>query len=94
MSVDTADKRFSFMGYDGESAIVYPIPNGGFTSAGDRLQMLGLYRGVVAVAVVPSAPGMEFTLRDSRMHYTLKPSLMHYTLPDSRLHSTVGTEDE
>lgn len=43
-AVDTADKRGSVLNMTGS---VLPVPNGGI-DAGDRAQLAGVYRGIVA----------------------------------------------
>ena len=38
---------------------------------------------------VPTKPGLEFTLPESRMHFTLPKGEMHFTLPDGNMHFTI-----
>jgi hypothetical protein len=63
-NLDTADKRFSMLDEN-----MTPTPDGAFDSAGDRLQVMGLYRGIAPDA--PAAGGGEATTTLERW-YLLK----------------------
>lgn len=52
MAINTRDRRFSVVGLSSVLQ-VFPTPDGAFDSAGDRLQLLGLYRGITAEPPVP-----------------------------------------
>ncbi len=53
-----------------------------------------LYGSFVGKAVgVPSVPGLEWTLPESRMHHTLLTNRMHHTPPVNRMHYTLPEED-
>jgi len=63
----------------------------------------GTFNGTVALVVtagyaigsilVPSTPGMEWTLPSSNLHFTLPDNRLEYTLPESKLHFTLRNED-
>ena len=50
MAIDTRDKRASCLGFCSPAVRVLPNPDGLAFDGGDRLQIVGLYRGVTAVA--------------------------------------------
>lgn len=52
-----------------------------------------LRRPNAAGSVVPSVPGLEFTLPDNRMHFDFPENLTHFTLPDNRMHFDIPEED-
>ena len=49
--------------------------------------------GFAGGPVVPTVPGLEYTLPDNRLHYTLDDNKLHFTMPDNRLHFTLPEED-
>ncbi len=46
-----------------------------------------------APEVIPTMPGLEFTLPEVRMHFTIPDGKTHFTLPESRMHFTIPEED-
>lgn len=52
MAVDTANKRFSLIGFGSPVPRMLPIPDGAFNAA-DRAMLLYLYHGLALGAVVP-----------------------------------------
>ncbi len=61
MAIDTADKRFSALGYPGGWFYVAPTPTGAFDSNEDRVQLLGLYRLAADLPIV-IVPDVYFPL--------------------------------
>ena len=56
------------------------------------LMNLGFAGGPVEV-IVPTTPGLEYTLPDGLVHYTLPDNRTEYELPENRLHYTMREED-
>lgn len=59
MALDTADRRFSALGLAGglANSVVFAIPDGTI-SAGDRIQLLGLYRGLLGAPTITVSPAV------------------------------------
>lgn len=55
MAIDTRDKRASALGRGLRFLAIFPAPDGTI-DAGDRLQIVGLYRGIAAAAVAAYVP--------------------------------------
>lgn len=55
MAVDTRDKRASLMSLGRPWVPRLPLPDGGFTTAGDRAQLEYRYRGIVDGGAPPAA---------------------------------------
>ena len=63
----------------------------------------GTFNGAIALVVVrgysigsivvPTVPGMEWTLPENRLHFTLPEDRLHYDLPENRLHYTLRNEN-
>lgn len=43
--------------------------------------------------VVPTVPGLEFTVPEGRAHFTATEDRMHFTTPEDRMHFTTPEED-
>lgn len=52
MAIDTATKRFSILNFGGNPFVLFPIPDGTFSS-GDNLHLLDLYGGIASEIFVP-----------------------------------------
>lgn len=48
--------------------------------------------GVTTAVVIPTVPGMEWTLGENHMHWTLDDEHMHWTLDTGCMHWTLDTE--
>lgn len=44
--------------------------------------------------VVPTKPGMEWTLKKNRLHWTMKDRTTQWTMPKSRMHWTLPEDDQ
>lgn len=66
MAVDSADKRFSMMGLCLPFVRMLPVPDGGFTVFGDRMQFLMQYRGI-APSGLPVVVAGDLSLRRRMM---------------------------
>lgn len=47
----------------------------------------------LTVLIVPTVPGLEYTLPDNRLHFTAPGEPLGYELPENRLHYTMRNED-
>lgn len=56
MAIDSRDKRFSLLTYDGLGGRIYPVPDGAVSTA-DRIQWIGKYRGIAFPA--PAGGGLN-----------------------------------
>jgi len=52
-----------------------------------------LFQISVSVAVVPTVPGLEYTLLDNRLHFIMQDNRLQYEIPENRLHYTMRNED-
>jgi hypothetical protein len=94
MAVDTRDRRGSCLSIARQPSVVFPNPDGSLANQPDRAFMAYGYPGIATVAVVvPTTPGIEFTLLENRHHYDLPENRLHYDLPENRLHFTLPEQD-
>lgn len=52
-----------------------------------------LFQVTAISAIVPTVPGLEYTLPENRLHFTAPGEPLGYELPENRLHYTMGNED-
>lgn len=62
-----------------------PVPDGDVEKS-DRYHVDFMYSGIVTPETVPNAPGLEYTMPESRFHFVLEEDRVHYTQPENRLH--------
>lgn len=67
MAVDTANKRRSVFGLDGDFLLIYPLPDGSLTSVADRRHLLGLYRFEEVVPPGPAVPIVTWELAERNL---------------------------
>lgn len=78
MAIDSRNKRASAVNYALPFNRVYPNPDGALTEVGDRIQMAGLYRGIVPrFSRVFRNPGVrllspERNVRDTRAERSVR----------------------
>lgn len=82
MAIDSERKRKSAATVAAVFLAVSVVPSGTIEQA-DRQHIAWSYSGIAAAGpIVPTIPGLEWTVEVNRLHYTASVSRLHYTPDD------------